>query len=439
MVFGAFAALLAVAGWSTPAVALPSFAQQTGQPCSACHVGALGPQLKPYGRDFKLFGYVNSDGKNTLPTISAIITGSYTQTQADRTPPPGYARNDNVAFQSALLGYGGSLFAGAGAFAEASYDGIHNIWSVSRLDIKRAFNPTVQGKDVVVGLDFNNAPTVQDLWNSTPMFEFNTATSAFTASPSASTLVDGKLAGRVMGTGVYVLWNDLIYGEVTAYSPVSNKLAARMGLTTPLNADVYTGTDPYWRLALQHSFHDAHYLEVGAYGLTASRLPTGLGGDGSDRLTDTAVDATYQYLGGKKSFVSAHATYIHEDEDLEASRFLFKTHATDRLDVARADLIYSYDDTWTPAAEVFQTTGSTDKRFFKTPNGSPNSKGYAVELSYTPWGKPNSPLAWANARFTLRYVGYDQFNGRTAGASANNTLYFSTKLALAPFGAFVAR
>src|SRR5579859_2751619 len=50
--------------------ALPSFAQQTGQPCSQCHVGAYGPQLKQYGRDFKLYGYVSGDGQNWLPPIS---------------------------------------------------------------------------------------------------------------------------------------------------------------------------------------------------------------------------------------------------------------------------------------------------------------------------------------------------------------------------------
>jgi len=27
--------------------AVPSFAAQTGQPCTACHVGAFGPQLTP--------------------------------------------------------------------------------------------------------------------------------------------------------------------------------------------------------------------------------------------------------------------------------------------------------------------------------------------------------------------------------------------------------
>jgi hypothetical protein len=40
-----------------PARAVPSFAQQTGQPCHSCHVGGFGPQLTPFGRAFKLGGY----------------------------------------------------------------------------------------------------------------------------------------------------------------------------------------------------------------------------------------------------------------------------------------------------------------------------------------------------------------------------------------------
>ena len=42
------------------ALAAPSLARQTGQECAACHVGAFGPQLTPYGRQFKLEGYVES-------------------------------------------------------------------------------------------------------------------------------------------------------------------------------------------------------------------------------------------------------------------------------------------------------------------------------------------------------------------------------------------
>ena len=42
-------ALACAALWASPAAALPSFAQQTGEPCAACHADrpdALGPSLK---------------------------------------------------------------------------------------------------------------------------------------------------------------------------------------------------------------------------------------------------------------------------------------------------------------------------------------------------------------------------------------------------------
>ena len=76
---------------------------------------------------------------------------------------------------------------------------------------------------------------------------------------------------------------------------------------------------------------------------------------------------------------------------------------------------------------------------FKTLDGIPDSSGYVVELSYTPWGKADSPVLWANARITARWVGYSEFNGVRAGASKNDTFYINTKIALAPFGALVER
>jgi hypothetical protein len=39
------------------AQAVPNYAQQTGQPCTACHIGAYGPQLTAFGRAFKIGGY----------------------------------------------------------------------------------------------------------------------------------------------------------------------------------------------------------------------------------------------------------------------------------------------------------------------------------------------------------------------------------------------
>ena len=44
------------------AQALPAFAAQTGQTCTACHIGGFGPQLTPLGRAFKIGGYTQTGG-----------------------------------------------------------------------------------------------------------------------------------------------------------------------------------------------------------------------------------------------------------------------------------------------------------------------------------------------------------------------------------------
>jgi hypothetical protein len=46
-----------------PVQALPAFAAQTGQPCTACHIGGFGPQLTPLGRAFKIGGYTQRGGE----------------------------------------------------------------------------------------------------------------------------------------------------------------------------------------------------------------------------------------------------------------------------------------------------------------------------------------------------------------------------------------
>jgi len=435
----AFAALVCAALWSSPVSALPSFSQQTGEPCSQCHVGAYGPQLKQYGRDFKLFGYVSGDGQNTAPPLAMIVAGAFTRTEADRTPLPHYQANDNVAVSSVLLAYAGKIAGGVGTFAEMTYDAVRQKYAVSRIDIRRAFTGEVAHRDVVWGVDVNNRPGLQDLWNSSPVFEFNASTSAFAASPAVSPLIDGKLSGRVAGAGAFAMWDGQLYTEFAEYGQLDRNLLNRAGLATPATADRYQGSMPYWRVAWQHDFADRHYLELGGYGLQARRFPGDVQSAGTDKLTDVGLDATYQYTGSKRRFVAAHATWIHEDAQLDAAQRVAKTAASDHLDVLRADVIYSFDNTWTPAFEVFRTTGSTDAKFFRTPNGSPNSDGYVLELSYVPWGKKTSPVRWANFRLNARYVGYTRFNGKTQNASDNNTFLVGATAAFAPLGGLVKR
>lgn len=67
--------------WSANnAQAVPSFKRQTGMSCTACHT--VFPELTPFGRAFKLNGYVFSKGSKPyeypLP-VAAMLQASYTE------------------------------------------------------------------------------------------------------------------------------------------------------------------------------------------------------------------------------------------------------------------------------------------------------------------------------------------------------------------------
>ena len=421
--------------------AVPAFAQQTGQPCSACHVGAFGPQLKPYARDFKLFGYQASDGLSHELPIAITMIDSFTHTEQGQPPSaaPHFAANDNLAVDQISLYYAGKAPGGFGVFAQATYDGVARAFNLDNTDVRKVKALEIGDKDLAVGLDFNNNPGVQDAWNSTPAWGYPYNSSALSRTPAASTLIDGTLQHQVVGTGAYVFWDYSIYAEATLYTPLNRVFAGRLGEGTNSQSDRYGAVAPYWRLALNHDFGTKASVEVGTYGISAQRYPGGLDDFGADTLTDWAVDANVFDKVMKTQVVSMHATWIHEDQSLRASAQIDGTHLHDTLDTQRADLSWSFHDTWTPTVQLFRTTGSADPVQYSGPGGSPNSDGYVVELAYVGGGRPNSPILWANWRVALQYVGYERFDGDRQGASAHNTLYLNLWLAVAPLGALVAR
>ena len=63
------------------AVMIPAFSRQTGLACSACHYQF--PQLTPFGRQFKLNGYVFGDNKPLFP-LALMVQGGYSHTSADQ-------------------------------------------------------------------------------------------------------------------------------------------------------------------------------------------------------------------------------------------------------------------------------------------------------------------------------------------------------------------
>src|SRR5664279_813295 len=83
LLLGLFLSVAAV----NPAAAIPSFARQTGQTCSACHTAF--PQLTPFGRRFKLGGYTLEGGDSTLPPLAMMVQSTYTNYGRALTAPSG--------------------------------------------------------------------------------------------------------------------------------------------------------------------------------------------------------------------------------------------------------------------------------------------------------------------------------------------------------------
>lgn len=420
--------------WPAPARAVPSFALQTGQPCAACHVGAFGPQLKQYGRDFKLNGYVANDGQSHGLPLAATFQSSFTHTGAAQPATPHFAPNDNFAPDQASLYYAGRIapWPGSpsiGAFVQATYDGVSRQFHIDNADVRHAGEGEVLGVDLVWGVTANNRPTVSDLWNSTPAWGFPYNRSELAPTPLAAALIDGGLAQRVLGGGAYAMVDDLVYLEADLYHGLGHGVLSATGIPP---ADKPTGVIPYWRAAVQRDFGRS-YVELGTYGLSASVLPGGAAFGPADHFTDTALDATYQFALTPKSvtgdMVSAHATAIHEDASLRASEALVGARRRHGLDTWRADVSYSVGATFTPSVQYFRTGATRDTAYWGTPGGKPGTSGVIAELAYVPWGKPDSPVPWLNLRLAVQYVAYFRFDGATRGASGNNALYASFWLA----------
>jgi hypothetical protein len=414
-----------------PAQALPSFAIQTGQPCAACHVGAFGPQLKPYGRDFKLHGYVAADGQQHGLPLALTTQTSFTHTAASQPggAAPNFGPNDNVALDDLSIYYAGKITSNVGAFIELSYDGVAQRASLNTADIRGVKeNGELFGKELLLGITANNSPTISDPWNSTPAWGFPYNASPLAATPMAAAVIDNGLAQRVAGGGAYALWNDILYAEFDVYGGLDDRALDTIG-QVPDDGAMVNGAVPYGRLALIQDWDHAH-VEVGAYGLSAKLVP---GGDQtfgfSTRANDIALDSTYQYIFDAtkvtSDMISAHATFIHEDSTIDSGATSLFDSLHHSLNTFRADVSYSFAATVTPSVQYFTTSGTSDPLFWSTPNGSPNSSGMIFEVAYVPWGKPDSPFPNVNVRLAAQYVTYFTFDGMAANAHNNDNLYLS--------------
>jgi len=424
---------------AAPSVPIPSFSRQTGLACSACHTSF--PQLTPFGRLFKLNGYTmtsqqtvqtqqDSAGGQSLrldliPPVSAMMISSLSSVRRE---VPG-EQNNTMAFPQELgLFIGEAITPKIGTFLQLTYDPAEGGISIDNADIRFASHTSMGGKDILYGFTINNSPTVQDVWNSTPVWGFPFTSSDAAPTPMASTLIDGNLGQQVMGVGGYALWNNLIYGEVSVYR------SAFQGGPIPVDGSAENaihGVSPYWRVAVQHALAGGQ-IEVGTYGIAAHLVPSGFEGP-RDRYSDVGFDAQFDKEMPNGATFVAHGTGIMEHRHLDATVADGGASVVNsNLGTIRVDGTYYTPSRIGLSAGLFSTTGDTDPTLYAadpitgSATGSPDSQGYLLQLSFMPW---------LNTRLGLQYVGYTKFNGARhnydgAGRDAadNNTLYLMTWL-----------
>src|SRR5271157_5281250 len=267
----ALALALAVQGFmASGAHAVPAFAVQTGQPCQACHVGGFGPQLTPFGRNFKLNGYTSRSGGFTIP-VSAMLVASYTSTAKAQPPPPThtYATNDNFALDQASLFLAGGV-GHIGGFVQGTYDGVARAFHWDNLDVRLTTKATISKVDAVFGLSLNNAPTVQDVWNTLPAWGFPYTTSALAPSPGTSPIIGG-FAQNTLGLTAYVWLNNEFYIEGGGYQSPGSSFLIHAG-ADPFDPGSIKGTAPYARIAYQKTL-GAKNFELGGFVMSSDVYP----------------------------------------------------------------------------------------------------------------------------------------------------------------------
>lgn len=444
------------------ALAVPSFARQTGMACEACHT--VFPELTHFGRVFKANGYTLTNLKkvqdvsgkkeqllelSTTPPLS--IMAQISDTQMKKSVPdlssvgaPGVAQNGTVGFpQQFSLFYAGEIAPHFGAYIQFTYDSASGSFGADNTDLRFADEKLLPDNGTLTyGLSLNNNPTVQDLWNSTPAWGFPYASSNANVSPLASTAINGPFAQNVAGLTGYIFWNESLYVEAGGYRSaqqgVTNELTGQAGPLDGTASNVISGLAPYGRAAYEHDW-DRNTLEAGVYGWKVKVYPGGSPSAPSplrgpiNQFDDVAEDLQYQYLGEDHIF-SVLATHIHESMTLDASyATAASAHPSDNLNTTEIAATYYYRRKIGGTVQYFSTTGSTDNILYPpnapggpgvitSANGSPDTNGWIAELNYLPW---------LNVKVSAQYTWYNKFNGGNTNydgagrnASGNNTLYF---------------
>ena len=407
-------ALMALVALGLPpdALALPSFARQTGQHCVACHAGGQFPELTPYGRMFKLTGY--TIGERTLPLSMMGVASSANVANRSKSDDPAadFFRAGKPIFATGSLFLAGKVTENIGAFAQITYDHyasqsadgkFHGHSGADNMDFRYADHLIDRDRDWVFGVSANNNPSISDPWNSAAAWMQYVPV----PSPGSYQFIDGtapypgfRSGGNIAGISAYTLWNKTVYAELGTYRSATGALKFMSAGTADIDKTKLRGSNnPYWRLALTREW-GPHNLMVGTSGMVAHVYDAGT--DTSDpnnlgRFRNVGIDAQYQYLLDPHT-VTAQVAYMRQKQNYSAnglaggSPFFLADGATpvnpfrpfDTTNIFRAKASYIYQAKYGGSLSFFNRTGSTNT--LNQSSGHDNSPGGGLITTDDPNG-----------------------------------------------------
>ena len=461
----ALAVTVAWFGLSAPAQAIPVFARQTGHNCQACHISY--PELTPYGREFKLNGYTFGEAQS-IPVAVAIM-GEYDtvkkseQSSGSGQVCAGFTPGGHDCHRPQLVQYsiffGGRISDDFGMFGQMS----SNEFLISNGDKSSnassgGFTPTSDNTEfryvhritsddslepaAVIGLNVNNNPTMQDVWNAVPAWRFPWFPYLGAGlGPLAAPYLDNASGGHnKVGSGVYAWIHKSWYLEAEVYHAASGFFnfmnwgtggtVANMG-DGP--SDVLKGENPYFRAAYSHEW-GYNSIEAGVLYFKAKTFqcnPDGSTGcaqaalGSTNEYKDTMFDVQYQYNRNEPWVFSGAASYIREKNNL-LGLFNFGPLGSNAA-VAQPDhtvnefnikgTVY-YNRALGATLGYTMLSGTSDNLLYgssatnpatngvgTSSNGSPRSNWWTLELNYLPL---------QDLRFSILYQSFSKINGGTS-------------------------
>ena len=459
------------------ALAVPSFARQTGQNCVACHAGGQFPELTPYGRMFKLTGYTIGERNIPISMMGILSSASVANLSKSDNPSADFQKDGKPIFATGSIFLAGKVAENVGAFMQITYDNyatqsadgkFHGHSKADNMDFRYADRWISGDRDVVLGISANNNPSISDPWNSAAAWMQYVPV----PSPTSYQFIDGTApypgfgsGGNIAGITAYTLWNKSVYAEVGLYR-TANKVLSFMsaGIDAADQTRLQGNNNPYWRLAWTHEW-GPHNIMVGTSAMLAHVYDNGSDTSNPDNLSrfrNAGLDAQYQYILDPHA-VTAQVAYMRQRQTYSAnsiagaaSPFFLADGLTpvnpvslfDTTKVFRAKLSYVYQAKYGGGLGFFNRNGSsntlnqtsgydssglisstdpnatgiTSARVTGNLTGNPATRGFTYEAFWMPI---------QNVRVGAQYTAYTKFNGAAKNydgfgrnAKDNNSIFF---------------